>query len=196
MKAHALIATLGMLSACSTDTTGFNLPVMDLTSASPPSSVKTSQPAPVDPATDVVNLAARSELTIGMVVEIRVTASGPELMSIGMMQVRKSPRGSTAIESGRRDERAQGDWVIVQAFSKGALVSRTAVSDPALVAVEGTGLNQLKERTVYASVPMLRRVDTLEIIATAGGETKQIDVSKVVDYYCNSAPNERACQSP
>jgi hypothetical protein len=199
MKARALITSLVLLSACSAETTGLNLPVMDLSSASPPSRITASQPEPVDPAADVVNLAARSELTIGMVMEIRITSGGPELMNIGIMQVRKSPRGATigaGTQEARRDERAQGHWVTIEAYSKGALVSRTAVSDPELIAVEGTGLTQLKERTVYASVPMPRRVDTIEITATAGGEAKRIDVSKVVDHYCNSAPNERACHSP
>jgi hypothetical protein len=79
---------------------------------------------------------------------------------------------------------------------KGALVSRTAVSDPALIAAEGVGLIQLNERTVYASLPTARKVDTLEITATAGGETRRIDVSTVMDQFCKSAPSERACQAP
>jgi hypothetical protein len=200
MKVPALVASLAFLSACSTEAVkGLNLAVMDASSASPPSSVTTSPPQPVDPATDVVNLAARSELAIGMVMEIRVTPNGPELMSIGMMQVRKSPRGANVTVprtiNGRKETRADGDWVIVEAYNKGALVSRTAVSDPALIAVEGTGLIRLRERTVYASLPTPRRVDTLEITDTAGGGTKRIDVSAVMDHFCNSAPNERACQS-
>ena len=84
--------------------------------------------------------------------------------------------------------------MIVEAYRKGALVSRTAVSDPALIAAEGAGLLTLKERTVYASLPTPRRVDTLAITATAGGETKRIDVSKVMDHFCSSAPKERACE--
>jgi hypothetical protein len=158
-----------------------------------------SQPQPVDPATDMVNIAARSELAIGMVMEIRVTPDGPELTRIGMMQVRKAPRGANVTAArtvgGRKETRADGDWVIVEAYGKGTLVSRTAVSDPALTAAEGAGLIRLNERTVYASLPTPRRVDTLEITATAGGETKRIDVSSVMDYFCKSAPNERACQA-
>ncbi len=97
---------------------------------------------------------------------------------------------------GRKEARADGDWLIVEAYGKGALVSRTAVSDPALTAAEGAGLIRLKERTVYISLPTPRRVDTLEITATASGDTKRIDVTKVMDYFCASAPNERACQGP
>jgi hypothetical protein len=84
--------------------------------------------------------------------------------------------------------------VIIEAYGNGRLVSRTAVSDPILIAAEGAGLIPLKERTIYASLPTPRRVDTLEITATAGGETKRIDVSKVMDHFCNSAPNDRSCQ--
>jgi hypothetical protein len=146
----------------------------------------------------MVNILARSKLAIGMVVEIRVTTEGPELTHIGMMQVRKSPRGANVTlprtVGVRKEARADGDWVIVEAYGKGVLISRTAVSDPVLMAAEGAGLIQLKERTVYASLPTPRKVDTLEITATAGGETKRIDVSSVMDYFCKSAPNERACQ--
>jgi len=199
MKVPVLIASLALLSACSPGAAnGVKPAVMDVTSASSPTSVLTTQPQPVDPATDLVNIAARSELAIGMVMEIRVTPEGPELTRIGMMQVRKSPRGAniTAIRTvgGSKEARADGDWVIVEAYGKGALVSHTAVSDPVLTAAEGTGLIRLKERTVYASLPTPRRVDTLEITATVHGETKRIDVSRVMDHFCTSAPNERICQ--
>lgn len=199
MKPSALIASLALLSACSTGAeNGAKSTVLDASEASQPTSVSTTQPAAVDPARDLVNIAARSELAIGMVMEVRVTADGPELIHIGMMQVRKSPRGTDVTgprtTGGRKEPRADGDWVIIEAYGKGVLVSRTAVSDPVLIAAEGTGLLTLKERTVYASLPTPRRVDTLEITATAGGETKRIDVSKVMDHFCNSAPKERACQ--
>ena len=199
MKPSALIAGLALLSACSTGAeNGVKPTVLDASTASQPTSVSTTQPVAVDPATDVVNIASRSALTIGMVMEIHVTADGPELTHIGMMQVRRSPRGThvTAPRTagGRKESRADGDWVIVEAYGKGTLVSRTAVPDPALIAAEGAGLLTLKERTVYASLPTPRRVDTLAITATAGGEPKRIDVSKVMDHFCSSAPKERACQ--
>jgi hypothetical protein len=199
MKPSALIAGLALLSACSIGAEhGVEPTILDASTASQPTSVSTTTPTAVDPATDLVNIAARSELAIGMVMELRVTAEGPELMHIGMMQVRKSARGTDVAVprtvGGRKEPRGDGDWVIVEAYGKGVLVSRTAVSDPSLIAAEGAGLLTLKERTVYASLPTPRRVDTLEITATAGGETKRIDVSKVMDHFCNSAPKERACQ--
>ena len=199
MKPSAFIAGLALLSACSTGAeNGVTSTVLDASLASQPTSVSTTQPEAVDPATDIVNLTARSELAIGMVMEIHVTADGPELTHIGMMQVRRSARGThvTAPRTvgERKEPRADGDWVIIEAYHKGVLVSRTAVSDPVLIAAEGAGLLTLKERTVYASLPTPRRVDTLEITATAGGETKRIDVSKVMDHFCNSAPKERMCQ--
>lgn len=52
----------------------------------------------------------------------------------------------------------------------------------------------MQERTVYASLPTPRRVDTLEITATAGGEPKRIDVSKIMDHFCSTALTERAYQ--
>lgn len=199
MKPSAFIAGLALLSACSTGAeNGVTPTVLDASLASQPTSVSTTQPEAVDPATDIVNLTARSELAIGMVMEIHVTADGPELTHIGMMQVRRSARGTHVTVprtvGGRKEPRADGDWVIIEAYHKGVLVSRTAVSDPVLIAAEGAGLLTLKERTVYASLPTPRRVDTLEITATAGGETKRIDVSKVMDHFCNSAPKERMCQ--
>ena len=199
MKPSALLAGLALLAACSTGAEkGVKPTVLDASLASQPTSVSTTQPVAVEPATDVVNIAARSALAIGMVLEIHVTADGPELTHIGMMQVRKSPRGTHVTvprsTGGRKESRADGDWVIVEAYGKGALVSRTAVSDPALIAAEGAGLLTPKERTVYASLPTPRRVDTLAITATAGGETKRIDVSKVMDHFCSSAPKERACE--
>lgn len=200
MRPSAFLAGLALLSACSTGAeNGVTPTVLDASLASQPTSVSTTQPEAVDPATDIVNLTARSELAIGMVMEIHVTADGPELTHIGMMQVRRSARGThvTAPRTvgERKEPRADGDWVIIEAYHKGVLVSRTAVSDPVLIAAEGAGLLTLKERTVYASLPTPRRVDTLEITATAGGETKRIDVSKVMDHFCSSAPKERACQA-
>lgn len=199
LKAPALIASLVLLSACSTGpANGVNPDMLDVTSASSPTRVSTSQPQPVDPATDIVNISARSELAIGMVMEIRVTPDGPELMRIGMMQVRKSPRGinitAARAVGGSKEARAEGDWVIVEAYGEGTLISRTAVSDPVLNVVEGAGLIRFKERTIYASLPTPRRVDTLEITSTVAGETKRIDVSTVMDHFCTSAPNERACK--
>ena len=199
MKPSALIAILALLSACSTGAENAVKPtILDASLASQPTSVSTTKPVAVDPATDIVNIASRSALAIGMVMEIHVTADGPELIHIGMMQVRKSARGTHVTvprtAGGRKESRADGDWVIVEAYGKGVLISRTAVPDPVLIAAEGAGLITLKERTVYASLPTPRRVDTLEITATAGGETKRIDVSKVMDHFCSSAPKERACQ--
>lgn len=199
MKLFALIASLYLICACSTGSdTGVMPTIIDVSSASPPTSSSISDPQPVDSAADIVNIAVRSQLAIGMVMEIRVTADGPELKQIGMMQVRKSPRGAHVTVprtvGGRKESRPDGDWVIIEAYGKGVLVSRTAVSDPILIAAEGTGLIPLKERTVYASLPTPRRVDTLEITATVGGQTKRIDVSKVMDHFCNSAPNERLCK--
>jgi hypothetical protein len=95
---------------------------------------------------------------------------------------------------GTKETRVDGDWVTIEAYGKGTLVSRTAVSDPVFVVAEGAGLLSLKERTVYASLPTPRRVDTLEITATAGGDMKRIDVSKVMEHFCNAAPDERTCQ--
>ena len=197
----SLMASLALLSACSIGTdNGAKSAVIDASLASPPTSVSMSQPQSVDPATDIVNIVAQSGLTIGMVMEIHVTPDGPELTHIGMMQVRKSPRGRGVrvprTISGRKEVRPDGDWVIVEAYGQGALVSRTAVSDPTLIAAEGVGLIRLNERTVYASLPTARKVDTLEITATAGGDTKRIDVSAVMDHFCKSAPSERACQTP
>jgi hypothetical protein len=142
MKPSALIAGLAFLSACATGAEhGVKPTVLDASLASQPTSVSTTQPVAVDPAADIVNIAARSALAIGMVMEIHVTADGPELTHIGMMQVRKSPRGTHVTvprtAGGRKESRADGDWVIVEAYRKGALVSRTAVSDPALIAAEG-----------------------------------------------------------
>jgi hypothetical protein len=201
MFCRRLLLGLALLSACSKRADrSVNSAIIDETSASKPASVSTSQLQAVDPATDIVNVTARSELAIGMVMEIHVTADGPELKHIGMMQVRKSPRGASVTAprqaGGRKEPRADGDWVIIEASGKGALVSRTAVSDPALIAAEGRGLVRLDERTVYASLPTPRKVDKLEITATAGGATKSIDVSTVMDQYCKAAPNDRACQGP
>lgn len=200
MRPSAFLAGLALLSACSTGAeNGVTPTVLDASLASQPTSVSTTQPEAVDPATDIVNLTARSELAIGMVMEIHVTADGPELTHIGMMQVRRSARGTHVTVprtvGERKEPRADGEWVIIEAYYKGVLVSRTAVSDPVLIAAEGAGLLTLKERTVYASLPTPRRVDTLEITATAGGETKRIDVSKVMEHFCSSAPKERACQA-
>ena len=200
MHLNVLIAILSLLWGCATGTDDRIAPaIVDASSASQPMSVSTSRPEPVDPSTDIVNLFGQSELTIGMVMEIHITSDGPELLRIGMMQVRKAPRGAhmTAPRtmSGTKETRANGDWVIIEAYGKGTLVSRTAVSDPVFVAAEGAGLLSLKERTIYASLPTPRRVDTLEITATAGGDMKRIDVSKVMEHFCNAAPNERTCQS-
>lgn len=199
MTLLTLVASLSILWSCSTASdNGVMSMAIDGSSASLPTSTSTSDPQPVDPAADIINIVARAELAIGMVMEIRVTADGPELKQIGMMQVRKSPRGAKVMvprtEHGRKEARSDGDWVIIEAYGNGRLVSRTAVSDPILIAAEGAGLIPLKERTIYASLPTPRRVDTLEITATAGGETKRIDVSKVMDHFCNSAPNDRSCQ--
>lgn len=199
MHLVALIGILSLLWGCATGSDETVAPAMvDASSASQPMSVSTSRPQPVDASTDIVNVFARSELAIGMVMEIHITPDGPELVRIGMMQVRKVPRGThvTAPRTvgGRKEARADGDWVIIEAYGKGTLVSRAAVSDPVFVAAEGAGLLSLKERTVYASLPTPRRVDTLEITATAGGVIKRIDVSKVMDHFCSAAPDERACQ--
>ena len=201
MRSAALLASLAFLSACAPGArNGVNPAMLNAASASPPTSVATEEPKLIDPATDIVNTTARSELAVGMVMEIHVTPDGPELIRIGMMQVRKMPRGTKVQPNrtvgGRPVPRTDGDWVIIEAYGKGTLVSRTAVSDPSLIAIEGGGLVRLKERTVYASLPTPRRVDTLEITATAGGEPKKIDVTKVMDQFCGSAPDARECRSP
>ena len=84
MKPSALLAGLALLAACSTGAeNGVKPTVLDASLASQPTSVSTTQPVAVDPATDVVNIAARSALAIGMVLDIHVTADGPELTHIG-----------------------------------------------------------------------------------------------------------------
>ena len=84
MKPSALIAGLAFLSACATGAEhGVKPTVLDASLASQPTSVSTTQPVAVDPAADIVNIAARSALAIGMVMEIHVTADGPELTHIG-----------------------------------------------------------------------------------------------------------------
>ena len=109
--------------------------MVDASSASQPMSVSTSRPQPVDASTDIVNVFARSELAIGMVMEIHITPDGPELVRIGMMQVRKVPRGThvTAPRTvgGRKEARADGDWVIDQGvWQRGRSSLGAAVSDP------------------------------------------------------------------
>ena len=196
-----LIASLALLSACSFGgSNGVKEAAIDVSSASLPTRVSTSEPQPVDLETDIVNITARSQLTLGMVMEIHVTSDGPELMRIGMMQVRRSPRGADSAfartAGGRQEptENGDGDWVIVEAYGKGALVSRTAVSDPVLTVVEGAGLVRRKERTIYASLPTPRRVDTIELTTTFGGQKKRIDVSKVMDHFCATTPTDRVCR--
>ena len=197
----AALSSLMLAAACARNTARrVSTAALDVTSASPPDAVTTTEPKQVDPARDVVNVEARGTLELGMVMEIHVTRAGAELAHIGMMQVRKSPRGADirpAIRSpGEKPQRrADGDWVIVEAYGKGALVSRTAVSDPSLIAAEGGGLVSPTERDVYASLPAPKRIDTLQITETASGESQRIDISKVMDQFCTTTPTERACRA-
>ena len=78
MHLVALIGILSLLWGCATGSDETVAPAMvDASSASQPMSVSTSRPQPVDASTDIVNVFARSELAIGMVMEIHITPDGP-----------------------------------------------------------------------------------------------------------------------
>ena len=165
-----------------------------------PTSVTTTTWTPVDPASDVVNVAARAELAAGLVMELRVNSRQLLLEGIALMQVRAVPRGDDVTvtrREGRIVPRADGDWLIVEAFaSDGRLVSRTAVSDSPIDIVEEEGAVAVEERFIYASLPTPRRVATLALTSTVNGLTETVDITSVFDTYCADNPETRLCQTP
>jgi hypothetical protein len=188
------IASLWVVASCAAQTGGAPI-VASGSAAAEPAEVVALPPESLNPDEDIVNIQARAELAIGMTMEIRVAPRVVELVHIGMMQVRRSPRGEDVrVGTGAGGERPDGDWVIVEAFGRGELVSRTAVSDPLVEVVEEGADVRIEDRTVFASLPTPRRVDTLRIISTAAGQTEDIDIAMVMDQFCMAAPAERACQ--
>lgn len=173
---------------------------LDPSTTAAPISVTDTPPEPVNPALDPVNVEARAEVALGLVMEIRVNSKELELQRISLMQVRAVARGDDVTvtrREGRIVPRADGDWVVVEALeSDGDLISRTAVSDSTVSVVEEGGLLPVEERLLYASLPTPRRVGTLSITSTANGVSRTIDIAPVFEQYCADTPSARLCLTP
>lgn len=157
-------------------------------------------PVPVDPDKDIVNVAAQRELTLGMAVEIHVMPQQLALTHVGMMLVRRQPRGQDVKViaprvNERPTERSDGNWIIVEAMGQGQLVSRTAISDTGVDASEAAGVVAIPDRLFMAALPTPRRIDTLVITSTATGESVRTDVTRVMDEYCAATPAAAPCRS-
>ena len=165
--------------------------------ADPVATASAGLSTPVAPDRDIVNVAVRRELAPGMVVEIHVMPDQLALTHVGMMLVRREPRGQDVnLRTPRAGKDSAGDWIIVEALGQGQLISHTAIFDTGMDASEADGVIAIPDRLLMASLPTPRRVDTLVVTAMASGKSVRTDVKRVMDAYCAATPAATPCRSP
>jgi hypothetical protein len=172
-KTIAILALIGAVAACAGP------------KGSGERSDTTSEPRPVEQASDIVNIAAETEAQPALVVTVAINENDV------LLQRARILRAPPARRTGENDQ----DQVLFRAYKGEKVVGTATVSDPVVNVQEGVGLVELTQRTVTAAVPIEEPADFLEVISSQGRfATVRFSVLGVVTKHCRAYPKSRLCK--
>lgn len=148
--------------------------------------VRMSEPRPVDPRQDIVNVQYLRDSGPALLVAIRINDRELSVVNAVLAQAPKKTS---------RDSRG-GDVVTVTALSGGQPVGSVTVADQILNVEENKGIVLVTDRTIHAAIPIMRRADSIEVRVSATGTTARLPIPDEVYRVCEALPNDPLCARP
>lgn len=146
-------------------------------------STHTSAPKPVDAVAD--NAQLLSQFTPGLVIILEISDNTTSLVDARIALV---PRSTV--------RRQEGELIKITGLSNGTRVSSVAVPDQRINVEEEKGLVILDKRTLTATLPLPRKIDTLEVQLPGDVAPSLFNIRKQIDSFCRKFTETEFCVKP
>jgi hypothetical protein len=147
--------------------------------------VRTSEPRPVDPRQDLVNVQYLRDSGPALLVAVRINDRQLSVVNAVLAQAPK-----------KASRERGGDVVTFTALSGNQPVGSVTVADQILNVQENKGIVLTPDRTIHAAIPIARRADAIEVRVSATGTTARLPISDEVYRVCEAIPNDPLCARP